>query len=80
VPLKMDRLTSDGRLFQSYAYSAYIDNSALSPVLRATMMLCEINGQKSDKTAAIRVGQSCRICEIDNCPARREPSIHADKL
>jgi len=79
LPLKTLLLTPDERLFESYAYCEYMDNTATVPVLRATMMLREIHARGAEEIAPVPVGQSCRICDMSGCPARREPSIHGHR-
>lgn len=81
-PLKARLATTDGRVFQSYAFSEYLDHAVAAPALRATMLLKDVTNETGasdlDQPDVIRVGQSCRICEISNCRARREPSIYSD--
>ncbi len=78
LPLQRHLMTLDDRLFQSTAICEYdAVASPDAPVMRATMLLREIGAPAgAAEGRALRVGQSCRICTIGDCPARREPSIH----
>jgi len=67
-------VTGDERFFLAEAYCEYLDPASGVPVLRATMILRET---ARPTAPPVEVGQSCRICPVAGCLARREPSIHA---
>jgi predicted transcriptional regulator len=48
------------------------------PLYRATMLLVPVEDDKD--TDVLEVGTNCRVCQKDNCAARREPSILGDQF
>ncbi len=76
VPLQ-HRLRQEGRggaplTSFSYAWQAGEAGFERDPQLRAAMVLI---AAPADAPAAMSVGVTCRVCDIERCTARREPSI-----
>ncbi len=74
LPLRDQVRVPDGKTFDAYAIAVPQEDAAfsVSPTLRAMMLLVEAEGDYADANA---VGSSCRVCPLESCTARREPSV-----
>ena len=61
-------------LFETFAFAElnYPAGYGKPPVITSWMLIAP---KKHKVTDALAVGMSCRICSVEGCPARREPSI-----
>lgn len=75
-PIRQDvrTVTRDEQGFETFAFGevAYPTGYNGPPVVTSWML---ISPQKQTTEKALPVGMSCRICAVESCPARREPSI-----
>ena len=65
-------------LFDTFSVAERVTSASFEgvPVLRSTMLILRSEKPTSDQPLAI--GSTCRLCNIQACPARREPSIFSD--
>ena len=75
-PVRADLTVAGGRglMLRGYAVAAWLDAGFdLPPRIEAVML---VQGGGADGGAgSTEVGQTCRLCPRQTCPARREPSI-----
>lgn len=80
MPMRQDvRMTGrDARAFTTHAFGEILYPAGVSraPVVSAWMLIEYRTGAASDIP---EVGTSCRICSVEDCPARREPSLIAPR-
>ncbi len=63
----------DAEAISDIAYPAGFDG----PAVVEAWMLLRVRLPGDDAGPALKVGASCRICSVSDCPARREPSVFA---
>ena len=65
-------------LFDTFSVAECVTSASFEgvPVLRSTMLILRTEKPTSDQP--LPVGSTCRLCNIQACPARREPSIFSD--
>ena len=65
-------------LFDTFSIAERVTSASSEgvPVLRSTMLILRAKNLSSDQP--LPIGSTCRLCNIDACPARREPSIFSD--
>ncbi len=71
----------DAAQFDCYAAAETIGHLALNapPLVQSTMLVVPVLGGENGTTAKpLNVGPACRICAVNDCAARREPSILSD--
>lgn len=59
----------------SMATSDFLGGFERPPVVESTMLLMPVLASVGADDPPYQVGTSCRVCAIEDCPARREPSI-----
>ncbi|MGB2126576.1 MAG: helix-turn-helix domain-containing protein [Planktomarina sp.] len=65
-------------LFDTFSVAERVTSASFEgvPVLRSTMLI--LRSEKPTSDQPLPIGSTCRLCNIQACPARREPSIFAD--
>ncbi|MGB2195388.1 MAG: helix-turn-helix domain-containing protein [Planktomarina sp.] len=65
-------------LFDTFSVAERVTSASFEgvPVLRSTMLI--LRSEKPTSDQSLPIGSTCRLCNIQACPARREPSIFAD--
>ena len=65
-------------LFDTFSIAERVTSASFEgvPVLRSTMLILRAETPTSNQP--LPIGSTCRLCNIDACPARREPSIFSD--
>ena len=65
-------------LFDTFSVAERVTSASFEgvPVLRSTMLI--LRSEKPTSDQPLPVGSTCRLCNIQACPARREPSIFSD--
>ena len=65
-------------LFDTFSVAERVTSASFEgvPVLRSTMLI--LRSEKPTSDQSLPIGSTCRLCNIDACPARREPSIFSD--
>jgi len=65
-------------LFDTFSVAERVTSASFEgvPVLRSTMLI--LRSEKPTSDQPLPIGSTCRLCNIQACPARREPSIFSD--
>ena len=65
-------------LFDTFSVAERVTSASFEgvPVLRSTMLI--LRSEKPTSDQSLPIGSTCRLCNIQACPARREPSIFSD--
>ncbi|MDA9047644.1 transcriptional regulator, partial [Planktomarina temperata] len=65
-------------LFDTFSIAERVTSASFEgvPVLRSTMLI--LRAETPTYNQPLPIGSTCRLCNIDACPARREPSIFSD--
>jgi predicted transcriptional regulator len=65
-------------LFDTFSVAERVTSVSFEgvPVLRSTMLI--LRSEKPTSDQPLPIGSTCRLCNIQACPARREPSIFSD--
>ena len=65
-------------LFDTFPVAERVTSASFEgvPVLRSTMLI--LRSEKPTSDQPLPIGSTCRLCNIQACPARREPSIFSD--
>ena len=65
-------------LFDTFSIAERVTSASFEsvPVLRSTMLI--LRAEKPSVGQPLPIGSTCRLCNVQACPARREPSIFTD--
>ena len=65
-------------LFDTFSIAERVTSASFEsvPVLRSTMLI--LRAEKPSVGHPLPIGSTCRLCNVQACPARREPSIFTD--
>ena len=65
-------------LFDTFSVAERVTSASFEgvPVLRSTMLI--LRSEKPTSDQPLPIGSTCRLCNIQACPARREPSIFSN--
>lgn len=82
MPIKCNLKTvgRDGRLFRVFACTEYGEPRSFRSTgqLESSMLLIPDMDERADADV-LEVGMNCRTCALQNCDARREPSLLAER-
>jgi hypothetical protein len=65
-------------LFDTFSIAERVTSASFEgvSVLRSTTLI--LRAETPTYNQLLPIGSTCRLCNIDACPARREPSIFSD--